>query len=79
MTDPLNKILNDAMQLSIEERVMLANVLYESAEQIDPDVEAAWSNEIAGRLRQIDQGEVELLDGETVMKEMQDIIDGRAR
>ncbi|MEM8739664.1 MAG: addiction module protein [Planctomycetota bacterium] len=73
------KILAEALKLPVEDRVLIANQLYESAERIDPEMEQAWSAEIADRLREIDEGKVELLDGDTVMREMQDIIDGRKR
>lgn len=37
------------------------------------EIEAYWGREMDERVRQIDAGEVELLDGEVVMREMRAI------
>jgi hypothetical protein len=36
----------------------------------DTDVEQAWQDEVQQRLQQIDRGEVELIDSDTVMAEL---------
>jgi hypothetical protein len=36
----------------------------------DTDVEQAWQEEVQQRLQQIDRGEVELIDSDTVMAEL---------
>jgi hypothetical protein len=36
-------------------------------EVVDPEVEAAWDTEIRRRIAEIDNGEVDLLDGEEMM------------
>lgn len=41
---------------------------------IDPEVELAWETEIERRVREIDSGEVELIDGEVVMAEMRALL-----
>ena len=50
-------LLIEALRLSPEERAALAGELIQSLEtDIDPDAEAAWSEEIRARLVQLDAG-----------------------
>ena len=50
-------LLTEALRLSPEERAALAGELIQSLEtDIDPDAEAAWSEEIRARLAQLDAG-----------------------
>lgn len=59
MSTDAEKILESAMKLPSEARAALAGSLIESLdEQTDEDAEAAWSAEIARRLREIDEGKV---------------------
>lgn len=61
------ELFREAADLDEHERAALAGLLLESLEvEPDPDVEAAWSEEIQRRIRQIDAGEVELLAWEDV-------------
>lgn len=49
----------EALRLSDEERTALAGELIQSLErEIDPDAEAAWSQEIRARLERLDGGTV---------------------
>ncbi len=60
MPDDLSEqLLNDAMRLPDEQRAALAAALIESLNQgVDEDAEAAWSVEIARRLREVESGRV---------------------
>jgi putative addiction module component (TIGR02574 family) len=50
-------LLTEALRLSPEARAALAGELIESLEtEIDPDAEAAWSEEIRERVAQLDAG-----------------------
>jgi putative addiction module component (TIGR02574 family) len=52
-------LLNEAMRLPDEQRAALAAALIESLEHgVDEDAGAAWSIEIARRLREVDGGHV---------------------
>jgi putative addiction module component (TIGR02574 family) len=56
------ELLSDAMRLSDEQRAALAAALIDSLDpEIDDDAEAAWSVEIAHRLRRIENGEVKTI------------------
>jgi putative addiction module component (TIGR02574 family) len=63
----LTELLRDASLLSEAERAELAGRLLESLHgEPDEDVEAAWSEEIERRIRQIDSGEVKTIPWEDV-------------
>ncbi|MEK7762920.1 MAG: addiction module protein [Nitrospirota bacterium] len=65
------KILEEAMQLESGTRAMIAETLLESLDfEEDFEVSPAWRDEIQRRCEQIDRGEVELVDSDTVMAEL---------
>lgn len=65
------KILEEAMQLEPGTRAMIAETLLESLDfEEDFEVSQAWREEIQRRCEQIDRGEVELIDSDTVMGEL---------
>jgi putative addiction module component (TIGR02574 family) len=72
MTEAAKRILDDALGLEPQERVALAHRLWESvddseAEAIsDEEWEAAWSQEIAGRIEEADSGKVRAIPWEEV-------------
>jgi len=54
------ELLENAMRLPDEQRAALAAALIESLDpSVDEDAEAAWSAEIARRLRQVQDGDVQ--------------------
>ena len=70
-------ILIEALQLPMQERAALASRLLASLdEQVDEGVDAAWDEEVAKRLKEIDEGKVKMVPWETVRAEMRGIIDG---
>lgn len=65
------KVLEEAMQLEPGTRAMIAETLLESLDfEEDFEVSEAWRDEIQRRCEQIDRGEVELIDSDTVMAEL---------
>ena len=55
-------ILKEALKLPSEARAALAGTLLDSLdESLDKDAESAWDAEIAMRLREIDEGNVQLI------------------
>ncbi len=61
MTSQGKKILDEALQLSPDNRESLAAQLFDSLESTDPNAEAAWETEIAQRIEEIDQGRAALI------------------
>ena len=69
MPTPQEIVEAQAMKLSPTERADLADKLWLSVHSRD-EVDAAWEEEIAQRIRQIDAGEVECAPWATVMAEL---------
>jgi putative addiction module component (TIGR02574 family) len=63
MLDDLpQSLLDKLMRLPDAQRAALAGALIESLDKgVDEDAEAAWSDEIAQRLRDVDSGRVTLI------------------
>lgn len=71
MSPNAKKILEEAMQLEPGTRAMIAETLLESLDfEEDFEISQAWRDEIQRRCDQIDRGEVELIDSDTVMAEL---------
>jgi putative addiction module component (TIGR02574 family) len=65
------KILSEALTLSPAERAMLADHLLASLDTPNQkEIDAAWAEEAERRMREIDEGKVELIDGELVMERL---------
>lgn len=59
MTKVLSEIARDALELSVAERRTLARMLLDVSDadhDFSPEVDAAWEEEIARRLRAVDEG-----------------------
>lgn len=67
----LNDVLQQAVQLPERDRATLAGLLIETLDPVsESDVEAAWSEEIARRVAEIDAGTVELIAWEEIRAEL---------
>ena len=66
MPSPLENIEAEAMKLSPDERAELVERLWLSVNSTE-EIEAAWDEEIARRVQQLDAGEVECIPWDTVM------------
>ena len=62
------------LALPPEDRATLANRLYDSLAPEDTEDERAWAIEIERRVREIESGEAELIDGEKVMAEVRELL-----
>jgi len=71
---PLNKILSEALRLSVKERAVIAQRLLSSLEVSSHEknlaVEKAWQKEIQKRWADIRKGRVDLVSWEQVELEM---------
>lgn len=64
-------LLRDALELPPETRASLAGSLIESLEtEVDEDSEAAWSDEISRRIREVEEGKVALLHWSEVRRRL---------
>ena len=65
------EILSAALSLSPGERAMLADHLLQSLDGPDQKrIDALWAEEAERRLREIEEGKVETIDGELVMQRL---------
>ena len=70
MSSLLAELSKKAQDLPPEERAQLAQELLESVDQeAEPDVQAAWETEIAGRIAAYERGEAKLIPAEEVFEE----------
>lgn len=71
MARTLEELIREASQLTESDRATLAGLLIESLDpKPTPEVAAAWSREIERRVREVDEGSVELLDWDAVRAEL---------
>ena len=71
MTRDLKELFQEAARWPERDRATLAGLLIESLEPApEPDVEAAWSEEIARRVSEIEAGTVEMIPWEEVRAEL---------
>lgn len=71
MTQKSQVVLEEALKLSPNERAEVDEQLIASLDEMpDADVEQAWQEAVQRRLQQVERGEVELIDSDTVMAEL---------
>jgi len=71
LSSSFDQILRAAMELPPDSRAMLAGHLLESLDQPEQmEIDAAWSEEIERRIRDVDEGRVKLIPGEEVLAEL---------
>jgi putative addiction module component (TIGR02574 family) len=67
MTQQASELLQKALSLSEEERAELAGSLLESLDAgVDEAAEAAWNQEIARRIEDLDSGKVKTVPWDTI-------------
>jgi len=71
MLDDFDEILKAALSLPPGERAMLADDLQQSLDSPNQtQIDALWAEEAERRLREIEEGRVEAIDGELVMQRL---------
>ncbi|MGA7339478.1 MAG: addiction module protein [Terracidiphilus sp.] len=71
MSPNAQRLLDEARQLSPDEREWLAECLLIDDESISAaEVESAWDTEIERRLAEIDSGAVKMIPGDEVLERM---------
>jgi putative addiction module component (TIGR02574 family) len=66
-----DEILSAALLLSPDERVMLADHLLASLDSpTQKDIDATWAEEAERRMREIEEGKVQAIDGELVIQRL---------
>lgn len=71
MNAKLKEVFEVASELPENDRAELAGMLLDTLDgKPDPDVEAAWAEEVERRVRQVDSGEVKMIPWEEVRAEL---------
>jgi putative addiction module component (TIGR02574 family) len=71
MTRGVEDLFQEAIQLPERDRAVLADRLIQTLDRsADPGVEAAWSEEIARRVAELDAGAVETISWEDVREDL---------
>ena len=71
MSSNFEEILSAALSLPPEQRAALADHLLVSLDGPDQKaIDAAWAEEAERRMRELDEGRVEAVDGELVMERL---------
>jgi putative addiction module component (TIGR02574 family) len=72
MARPLSKIQEEIRTLSASDKEALLQLLWEELDgPSDPNVEAAWLEEVRRRGQQIDAGQVELIPADQVFRKLE--------
>ena len=74
MSDLVEELAKKARSLPPEERVRLAEELLATVQEVDPDVEAAWEEEIRRRVAEIESGTAKLVPADEVFAEVRRLI-----
>lgn len=78
MSPEVSELLKQALALPSEARAALAGSLLESLDEtVDPDVEQAWSLEIARRIEELDSGKVKPIPWAVARRQISEILHGR--
>jgi putative addiction module component (TIGR02574 family) len=78
MPKDVTALFRDASELPERDRATLAGLLIESLEaDAEPDVQAAWSDEIQRRVADLDAGSVETIPWEEVRRRLLDRLNAR--
>ncbi len=69
MNMSINEILKNALELPIDERVVIADMLTQSLNTANDKIEKNWENEVNKRLELLDNGELETISYEKFFDE----------
>lgn len=75
MPRKFSEILEEARALPYGERAeLIEQLIADSVKNLDPEIEKAWGDEALRRLKEIEEGKVQLIPGEEVMARARKII-----
>jgi len=75
MSKAFDEITREATKLPREQRLELASLLLQlNEDSADPEVSAAWEEEIQARIQAVDENQIEGASFETVMRDAEDRI-----
>ncbi len=70
-----SEILEEARGLPYSERAeLIEQLIADAAKDIDPEIEKAWGDEALRRLKEIEDGKVQMIPGEVVAAKLRKIL-----
>ena len=75
MSDLVDELSRKARALPPEERVRLAEELLATVQEVDPEVEAAWDEEIGRRMADLDSDGVQPVSAEEARRRLSSAIE----
>jgi putative addiction module component (TIGR02574 family) len=73
----VSDLLKRALALPVDERTALANTLLDSLEESDRSVQAAWDEEVARRMQDLQAGKAVTVPWEELHQELLAMLNGR--
>jgi putative addiction module component (TIGR02574 family) len=77
MSPEVSDLLKRALALSVDERAALANTLLDSLEHTDESVQAAWDDEVARRMQDLQAGKAVTVPWEELHRELLAMLNDR--
>jgi putative addiction module component (TIGR02574 family) len=75
MPRKVREIVEEARQLPYGERTeLIEQLIADSAKHPDPEIEKAWGDEALRRLKEIEEGKVQMIPGEVVAAKIRKIL-----
>jgi len=79
MSPEVSDLLKRALALPVDERTALANTLLDSLEAADESVQAAWDEEVARRMQDLEAGQAVTVPWEELHQELSAMQNSPAR
>jgi putative addiction module component (TIGR02574 family) len=77
MSPEVSDLLKRALALTVDERAALANTLLDSLEHADESVQAAWDEEVARRMQDLQSGRAVTVPWEELHQELLALLNER--
>lgn len=68
-----DELIAEISDLPVEQRAKAVDQILQTFNRMDPEIEKAWAKEAQRRLKEFENGDVEAIPGEQVMKELKSI------
>ena len=67
------ELIAEISDLPVEQRARIADLILQTLNAPDPDIESAWIQEVEERVEEYEKGKVELISAQEVFKSLREI------
>lgn len=67
------ELIAEISDLPVEQRARIADLILQTLNAPDPDIDLAWIQEVEGRVEEYEKGKVELIPAQEVFKSLKEI------